>query len=430
MQQLANLAQSTLAADYTAGDTSIDLATGTGALFPSTGNFTLAFATSLVDDTPSFFLLCTARSSDTLTVSALGQEGTTAADRVTGVKVTQVISRDSLRGLLNDYCGVGTFALRPTGSGFIGQRYKCTDSPYEFIYDGSLWQPFLRGVPAGPIVVTGQTTTQGTNGGGSINSSATSVEMSAQFASMPATPFYVQAGTELIKVTAAASTTWTIARGQNGTTAASHTDGDTWTEQLWIKALWSANSVYLNSGGILVIDEQATIGSNDGGTKMVTKLAYSAPYTVILMVGGAYLYSTNYLSIGVCWWDIANVGKDVRITACLFDGSWKGPTPIQSWAGAGNFAGNISGGTPNTIYGQNNFTAQSSIPGAPLYVKLVDDNTNWLAYFSFDRVNWFAAGIAPRNTTITATHIGAFASARGARCGVELLSCEQFSGVV
>src|ERR1019366_9414897 len=94
-QLTKNLAASTLASSYTAGDSSITVQSGDGAKFPTSGDFMLAF-----NDPPDFFLKCTARSTDTLTVVTSGSEGSTAIDEGSSVKVTQVITAGVLSDLL------------------------------------------------------------------------------------------------------------------------------------------------------------------------------------------------------------------------------------------------------------------------------------------------------------------------------------------
>jgi hypothetical protein len=90
-----NLAQSTLATGYTAGDSSISVQSGDGAKFPTSGDFILAF-----NDPPDFFLKCTARSTDTLTVDTSGAEGSSAINEASACKVTQVITAGVLSDLL------------------------------------------------------------------------------------------------------------------------------------------------------------------------------------------------------------------------------------------------------------------------------------------------------------------------------------------
>lgn len=140
-QQYANLAQSTLSSGYTAGDTTLHLTSG--ASFPANGNFLVA-----MDDPPAFFLLCTARSSNDLTVSSSGQEGTSAANLASGKKVTQVITAGAFDAIRNEITYVDTYANLPsTTRQTRGNRFKASDSEYDFIFDGSNWQAFWRGLP-------------------------------------------------------------------------------------------------------------------------------------------------------------------------------------------------------------------------------------------------------------------------------------------
>ncbi len=93
--QLVNNASSYLASGYTAGDTTITLHTGDGALFPATGDFILA-----IGDPVAFYLKCTSRSGDVLTVATVGQEGTSAANKGIGVAVNHVLTAGVLTALL------------------------------------------------------------------------------------------------------------------------------------------------------------------------------------------------------------------------------------------------------------------------------------------------------------------------------------------
>lgn len=90
-----NLASSTLASSYTAGNTTLTLQAGDGAKFSASGDFVVALGTA-----PDFFLLCTSRSGDTLTVGSSGVEGTAAANESSGCAVTQVITSATLVALL------------------------------------------------------------------------------------------------------------------------------------------------------------------------------------------------------------------------------------------------------------------------------------------------------------------------------------------
>lgn len=144
-QQFANQAQSALANNYNAGDVSINVVNG--AVFPSSGTFTIAMGVPV-----QFYLQVSNISSNTLTVSSTGQEGTTAVNMAAGTVVTQVVTAGVITGLKNDILTTlitntnGPYAARSSITGMIaGSRYKCTDSPYEYIYDGVSWQPYIFG---------------------------------------------------------------------------------------------------------------------------------------------------------------------------------------------------------------------------------------------------------------------------------------------
>lgn len=141
-QKYVNLGQSTLASGYTAGNTTITVQTGDGALFPSAGNFTIA-----MNNPPAFFLLCTSRTGDVLTVSASGTEGTTATNQSSGTQITQVITAAALDGIRSDISGIGTFASLPATGMKAGDRYQTTDGPYSFIFDGTSWNAFFGSIP-------------------------------------------------------------------------------------------------------------------------------------------------------------------------------------------------------------------------------------------------------------------------------------------
>jgi hypothetical protein len=96
-QKYTTLGSGALNSSYTAGATSLVLQTGQGATFPTTGDFVVA-----VDDPPAFFLKCTARSGDTLTVATSAVDGTTAVNKGSGVTVTEVITATVLDGIRAD----------------------------------------------------------------------------------------------------------------------------------------------------------------------------------------------------------------------------------------------------------------------------------------------------------------------------------------
>ncbi len=137
-QQLANLAQSTLSSSYASGDTTLHLVDGSS--FPSSGDFIVA-----MDDPPTFLLKCTARSGNDLTVTSSGQEGTSAANKASGTKVTHVVSAGVMRALYTDYLRSDLIANIPAAAR-AGRIFVPTDSLFDLVRDtGSAWEYFRNG---------------------------------------------------------------------------------------------------------------------------------------------------------------------------------------------------------------------------------------------------------------------------------------------
>jgi hypothetical protein len=130
------LGQSTLASGYTAGSGSLSLTSA--ATFPASGTFSV-----VVDPTgtPLVFTV-TGVSGSTLTVVV---EHGTDANVASGKSVVEVQTARSFDAIRANISGLGTFANLPTSGMKKGDRYKSTDSPLEFVYDGSAWQAFALG---------------------------------------------------------------------------------------------------------------------------------------------------------------------------------------------------------------------------------------------------------------------------------------------
>jgi hypothetical protein len=90
---LANLAEGVLQTTMNGSVTSLVLGSGQGALFPATGNFRVTCESEI--------MLCTARSSDTLTVTR-GQEGTSAVGHTSGVAVAHTLTKGGLDQYLSE----------------------------------------------------------------------------------------------------------------------------------------------------------------------------------------------------------------------------------------------------------------------------------------------------------------------------------------
>jgi hypothetical protein len=108
-----------------------------------------------------------------------------------------------------------------------------------------------------PSDTTNITTTISNVGG--YNSSATSIVV-ASSSGFSATPFLASWESEDVKVTAVSGTTWTITRGYNSTTAASHADGTTLTQLNWewVNQGGIATTTTLSTGAIVLATPGAT----------------------------------------------------------------------------------------------------------------------------------------------------------------------------
>lgn len=99
-----NLAQSTLASGYTAGNTSLTIQAGDHTKFDAPGggaNIVLA-----IGNPPQFFLEATSISGDTFTVGSSGFDGSTPVSVTASTPVTEVITSGVLQGLLQGAPGM------------------------------------------------------------------------------------------------------------------------------------------------------------------------------------------------------------------------------------------------------------------------------------------------------------------------------------
>ena len=138
MQGYTNDYSSTLAAGYTAGGTSLAVASAAG--LPTSG---LLFYLKVDDE----YFLVTAWAGTTLTTVG-ARAGSSPSNHASGAAITGCwILPEVLDGIRADISAVGPLANLPTSGMKQGDRYKCSDSQYEFVYTGSLWQAFFSGFP-------------------------------------------------------------------------------------------------------------------------------------------------------------------------------------------------------------------------------------------------------------------------------------------
>ena len=392
-QTYTNLASSTLASSYTAGDSSITVATGDGAKFPTTGNFTVA-----VGQPPNFFLQCTARTDDTLTVDTSATEGTTAANASSATAVTHVITAGVLDGIRSDQNQVGLYSSLPTSGMKKGDSYKCSDSPWQFHYDGSVWQPLLwgwyNGVGPSSVFDASRVTTLN----GAISDSVTTLVVSSNYSSMPTTPFWVMIGTEQLKVTTATTTTWTVARGDGGTTAASHVD--TTPVKLMnfhYKGFTTDMKLFDTGTGIWSLDNRVDWDNYEHGNGLYLTLPYTTNYTITCCVALFGPNAQNYVSTGTALQDTA-ANKWIFFTAGFYENSWHSPGGVSEWSGGGYARGLSSGVSGPDLVDMAAYPGNyPPTPLSPIFLRVQDDGTNLNWYTSFDGYNWLWGRIRIKN---------------------------------
>jgi len=177
--QFANQATTTLATTITSSQTSINVAAGTGALFPSpaSGQYFKITIYPASGSTPAPEILhVTARSTDTLTVIR-AQEGTTAQNWASGSLVENLITA----GTLNSFGQVTQYAGNPNG--YVAGFAASSSNPPSMVWDttdGIMWvcttsgpastaawtaqaplsSPNFNGIPTAPTAAAGTSTTQ------------------------------------------------------------------------------------------------------------------------------------------------------------------------------------------------------------------------------------------------------------------------------
>lgn len=110
-EQFANRPESTLASGLAAGAVSLTVATGGGAKFPATGDFSVLLQDVTVSTTYEL-VKCTARSGDVLTITAT----TLAWDA--GDKVVQVLDKRVMDQLVSDIAGKQALSEKGAANGY------------------------------------------------------------------------------------------------------------------------------------------------------------------------------------------------------------------------------------------------------------------------------------------------------------------------
>ena len=276
-----------------------------------------------------------------------------------------------------------------------------------------------------PVVVTGQTTTLGaaitTTGGLSLTTSA-------NFSFMPSTPFYIMIDSEQMSVTAVSSNTWTITRGDGGTTAATHLINATITQMQMRWKNFTGAATFSNIGGTVIID---TITTNaavtaDYGIGLFAPLPATSGYTITACLAVYMPFQIPNVSCGMCVVDSTNNKYVTAPLTFAYNGSWLGPGALNNgmsqWAGS-SYMTALTGQSASYPIGFYYGMGCAPTPSNPIWLRMVDDTTNLNLYISYDGVNFVKVSSAARLSYLTVpSDYGFYISPRGGRIGIQCMA--------
>lgn len=297
----ADLAQTTLSSNYTAASGSIVVTTA--ANLSTTRQFHF-----MITDQTTGAVKCigkaTALTSSTFTVTM-----TTDANANSGDFVTITLCAAAEDQIRQDVSQIGTYANLPA-TAKNGDRYKCTDSIYDFIYASGAWQAFAHGYPATPPGLTSWTsenltggTANYTNGNGYMVA-GTSGDIASQYVAAPgSTPYSF-----IVKFRV--DTSGIISRIFGGNTPAIATEAG------WVLGWRDSAGKYLGmfgfsfNGGPSITLSIATYSAAHGGSGTgITSLA-SIPCLLNLILGMDY------------WFKIQNDGTNLNFYVSIDRQNW------------------------------------------------------------------------------------------------------------
>lgn len=282
-----------------------------------------------------------------------------------------------------------------------------------------------------------------------INSSATSLTVASASAFPTAGDFTIKIGTELLKVTGVSGTTFTVTRGQESTTAASHSASDPVTLVVTTNSLIRLMAEMFQSGGYASRPSAVRAGTTYYADDYNAAWNYNG--TNWNLVHPVYIPYAN--RVNTSGWTALNIGSDTwtnvngiavvnKVASVGLRGYYKslptapfnaycciGPT-LQTHAevqegivlydsGTGKCKYVARGTATNTHrFNVQNWTTTSTFSANLLdnaklmasrqasFLRFEDDNTNWNYYISHDGVFWAKVFSETRNTFLTPTNIG------------------------
>src|SRR5579859_5951315 len=152
-EQYTNLANSTTVGsiDGVTNPITFSVQSGDGAMFPSTANGNFRVTVCDTNGANAEVMMVTSRATDTFTASrGAGATGElpvpTLVSHAGGSIVSHDITVGAMQQIRYDINQFGSRAALPGTAGQVkGARYNCTDSPYTYIFDGTIWQPYIFG---------------------------------------------------------------------------------------------------------------------------------------------------------------------------------------------------------------------------------------------------------------------------------------------
>jgi hypothetical protein len=281
-----------------------------------------------------------------------------------------------------------------------------------------------------------------------ISSGATSLTVASATLFPTAGNFVIKIDNELLVVTNVSGTTFTVTRGQDGTSAASHSSGAAITQVVSKKVLENLYAEMYQIGDVASRPTTARGGTVYYGTDLDVEWLYNG--TNWDLVWPAYVPYANRVNIGswtsinlgtTTWTDyngvmavsIPDVNTQLKgyyhtipsapfscYTVVGLGGTIGGQTEAgimlyDSGTGKLRITGATSGGlsvgmTQVTAF-NGTYSGQQSFQIAPFnitYLKFTDDNTNWHYYWSSDGSNWIEYFKEARNTNLTPNSVGIY----------------------
>jgi len=253
---------------------------------------------------------------------------------------------------------------------------------------------------------------------GAINNAVTSLDVTSASTFPAAAPFRVRIDDEIIRVTGGAGTsTWTVERGTEGTTAASHLDlapithvvtvnslnqqrADLFAGRAYIAPVLSSFA-WINQSTADATDNTGSIHLNDPGhngvnLRVLKKAAPSTPFTITAAF-------TAMLDTAV--------GSGLPRFGLLFRGAGGELATLQlgmNTAGVFCYRMPYNFSNPTTL-GINNAALTPIVMAPVLWCRIHDDGTtNRTMSLSPDGITWYQLSSVARTTDFTPTEVGFF----------------------